>query len=343
MDTYPEWARTRPSVWRSTCFKRLAAVISTIIFVCITIFLTQYFANFRLFIPTRPSDQPRVGSEQVSLDSTQIQAQNSWRKSLVHYNKLQDEKFTVALQTYHRPKELNKTLGALLNESIPSLHQVVVVWNDVDTEPPADYISDLGIPVRFRASEHNSLNEKLRPDPEFETQAVLLSDDDVYYHPKDLEFAFQTWRRLGPNKLTGALPRCSKFQKGSGYKYNFCSKKGDDITYNMIITNLAFTHVSFMGFYWSDTPVMKQIREYVDEHRNCEDIAFNFVHSYLSGEGPMLVYGKEHYVNMDPPKGISRKKGHLRARTKCLNDFVDIFGMMPLVDETEHVRRSGWL
>lgn len=62
------------------------------------------------------------------------------------------------MQTYQRPRELNATLHALLTERIPSLHEVVVVWNDVDTVPPPNYESTHGVPVRYRQSGENSLN-----------------------------------------------------------------------------------------------------------------------------------------------------------------------------------------
>lgn len=194
--------------------------------------------------------------------------------------------------------------------------------------------------MRFRASARNSLNEKLLPDPTFRTQAILLSDDDVYYHPQDLEFAFQSWRKFGRNRLAGALARCANRDKDGNWKYTFCSNKDEDSSYSMIITNLAFSHISFLDYYSSDDAMMKEIREYVDKKFNCEDIAMNYVHSYLTGEGPLLIQGRRNYVNYIPAEGISRKKGHLQARSKCLNDFADIFNTMPLVNETAYMKRG---
>lgn len=227
-----------------------------------------------------------------------------------------------------------------MDETIPSLLEIVVVWNDLEAKPPSDYTSPLGIPVRFRASTRNSLNEKLLPDSTFRTQAILLSDDDVYYHPQDLEFAFQSWRKFGRNRLTGALARCSRMDKNGNWKYTFCSNDDEDSSYSMIITNLAFSHISFLDYYSSDDEMMNEIREYVDHGFNCEDIAMNYLHLYLTGEGPLLIQGREKYVKYMPSKGISTKKGHLQARSKCLNDFVDIFNTMPLVDEAAYVHRG---
>ena len=246
---------------------------------------------------------------------------------------------SISMLTYRRPKELNHTLTVLLEEKIPSLHEIVVVWGDLEAELPMNFESKHGVPVRFRMSLKDSLNEKLRPDPDFKTQAILLTDEDVYYRPKDLEFVFQTWRKFGRVRLTGALARCSDIDAQGNYNYNFCSRKERDV-YSMILTNLCFSHISFMDYYWSKDTTMAKIRDYVDEVFNCEDIALNYVQGLLTGQGPLLVNGQERYVNLNPPKGISTKPGHLKARSKCLNDFAKMFECMPLVDETAHIQKG---
>lgn len=239
------------------------------------------------------------------------------------------------MQTYKRPKELNDTLHGLLSEPIPSLHEVVIVWNDLETKPPANYISTHGVPVRYRHSKHNSLNEKLYADPAYETQAIFLSDDDMYFKPKDLEFVFQSWRSFGKWRMTGGFARCSVKDDQGQWKYDFCSK--EEGTYNMILSGLAFAHISFLDFYSSDDVVAKQVRDYVDEHFNCEDIAINYFAALLTGEAPLLVKGKEPFVSYVPKDGISTKPGHLEARTKCLNDYNKIFQCMPLKSATAHI------
>ncbi|KAM3552943.1 hypothetical protein MY1884_006930 [Beauveria asiatica] len=138
------------------------------------------------------------------------------------------------MQTYNRSDELDQTLHALLSEEIPSLLEVVVVWNNVDDEVPADYVSKHSVPVRYRQSPVNSLNQKLWPDPAYKTKAILLGDDDVYYHPSDVEFAFGAWREFGRDRMT------------------------------------------------SDEADMTNIRNYVDQQMNCEDIAMN----HVTADGP---------------------------------------------------------
>ncbi|KGQ07664.1 Exostosin-2 [Beauveria bassiana D1-5] len=265
-------------------------------------------------------------------------SQHRWNAAKQRYLHLKDDKFTIAMQTYNRRDELNETLHAILSEEIPSLLEVVVVWNNVDEQAPADYVSQHRVPVRYRQSPVNSLNQKLWPDPAYKTQAILLSDDDVHYHPSDVEFAFQAWRAFGRHRMTGALARCAEPIEDGKLRYSLCAEDQD--AYAMVLTNLAFAHISFLDYYWSDEADMTRMREYVDRHMNCEDIAMNHVTSLLTGQGPLQVAGRKRYVNMEPASGISRKPGHIGARSQCLDDFADIFGCKALINETGHIQRS---
>ncbi|RXG41424.1 hypothetical protein VDGE_08114 [Verticillium dahliae] len=253
----------------------------------------------------------------------------------VKYAHLRDDRFTIAMQTYRRPKELNETLHVLLKDHIPSLHEIVIIWNNLDQAPPQNYTSAHGVPVRYRASPRNSLNQKLLPDPSFATQAVLLSDDDVYYHPRDLEFAFQAWRRFGRRRLTGAMARCTGVGKNGEWQYRMCARGAD--AYSMIITNLAFVHVAFLEYYSSDDPTMAMIREHVDYNLNCEDIAMNYVTQMLTREPPLLVRGHQAFFNAEPAQGISKAPGHFAARSLCINKFAEAFGCMALLEETVRI------
>ncbi|KAF5024962.1 hypothetical protein F66182_2913 [Fusarium sp. NRRL 66182] len=332
--TKVEWVKAHAlDVVKSRAFRRTAGTVVVFTFIVIFIIVT----NIGLFIPRMIKGISRFPSCQSKGING---AAAIWETSKKKYVDLLDDKFTIAMQTYHRPQELQDTLNAILNEDIPSLLEVVVVWNDLANYPPDDYISKHGVPVRFRKSKRNSLNEKLWPDPKYKTQAILLSDDDVYYHPSDLEFVFQTWRKFGRNRMVGALARCAPADTFGYHKYTFCSdKKGEDV-YNLILTNLAFSHVSFLDYYSSNDTTMTRIRNYVDEGFNCEDIAMNYVHSLLTGEGPLLINGHTKYVNFEPREGISSKKGHMGARSACLDDFAKFFGCNPLIDESAYIQRG---
>ncbi|KAH7015532.1 glycosyl transferase family 64 domain-containing protein [Ilyonectria destructans] len=338
MEIYLEKAKHHLGFVKSRVFRRIATVF--VAFSCVVAFIivTARLTNVGEVLPkVIGSFLPKIPT---CVSRNESGVQEIWKTAEDKYKHLMNDKFTIAMQTYQRPKELNDTLHAILSEEIPSLHEIVIVWNDLKATPPDGYTSKHGVPVRFRVSKRNSLNEKLWPDPDYKTQAILLSDDDVYYHPKDLEFVFQSWRKFGQHRLTGALARCSTVDAYGNWAYDFCSSKAEEDIYSMVLTNLCFSHISFLDYYSANETTMNEIRDYVDEGFNCEDIALNYVQSLLTGDGPLLVQGREKYVNFVPSKGISTKKGHLAARSRCLNDFAKIFECMPLIDETAHIQKG---
>ncbi|KAM3467059.1 hypothetical protein NHJ6243_000456 [Beauveria neobassiana] len=267
----------------------------------------------------------------------------AWNLTERNHRDLLDDRFTIALSTFHRPKELHNTLNILLANKIPSLLEIVVIWNNLDEALPASFVSQHGVNVRYRKPTRDSLNEKLWNDPSYCTRAILLSDDDVFYRPADLTFVFDMWRRFGRARVTGALARCARVDAAGRWEYSQCHPGGK---YALVLTNLAFVDVSVLDAYNSDFDPVQEMRRYVDESRNCEDIALNFVAAArpttpdsraTSVSGPLLVRGSGQYVNLDPSSGISRRRGHLATRSECLNRFASAFGCMPLVDEVARI------
>ncbi|KAF5676099.1 exostoses 3 [Fusarium heterosporum] len=200
-----------------------------------------------------------------------------WNDIVNRTSDLLEEKFTIAIQTYKRPRQLKKTLAHLTEHKVPSLHEIVVVWNEIDAQPPADFETKHGVLVRYRKSKMNSLNQKFLPDPAYRTQGILLSDDDWNYNTTgDLEYVFQQWRKAGMHRLTGAFARCWQDNDVTGTPMYNSNCKGQD-GYSMILSGLAFTHISYLEYYHSEDDIMTGVRELVDAAFNCEDIALNFL------------------------------------------------------------------
>ncbi|KAG4421872.1 hypothetical protein IFR04_004984 [Cadophora malorum] len=235
-------------------------------------------------------------------------------------------RWTITIGTYKRPKELNNTIKILLSEPIPSLQEIVIINNDLNDTLPEDYVSPLGVPVRHRMSEVNSMNNRLTPDPLLKTQAVFSSDDDVYFTPSDLEWGFQIWRNYGQNRIVGAHGRCVG--------------GGQESYYQMVLVGLAFIHVKFMGFYASAHPIAVQARNLVDETFNCDDLAMNYIMSMLTCQGPLQLRGQKPWHDLGSPDGISHKSDHQQTRDRCLRSFEDWMGGSPLVNVTGHMRRG---
>ncbi|KAF7550956.1 hypothetical protein G7Z17_g5353 [Cylindrodendrum hubeiense] len=174
---------------------------------------------------------------------------------------------------------------------------------------------------------------KLRPNPTYRTKAILLHDDDVHYTPIEMELAFQVWRQQGQYRVTGAFARCVVMGSDGKWKYKSCGNGG---YYNMVLTGLLFTHISFLEYYSSEDPMMSQIRDYVDKVFNCEDVAFNYMAAMLSCTSALQVTGPQVAFDARPPGGISTSAKHKKTRHECVDDFKNILGYMPLKNSAVH-------
>ena len=79
--------------------------------------------------------------------------------------------------------------------------------------------------------------------------------------------------------------------------------------YSIILTKAAFLHHKYFDMYTNIMPV--SIREYVDENRNCEDIAMQYLISNHTGLPPLYVKG--HLSDYGALGGISTSKNVLVA------------------------------
>ena len=75
------------------------------------------------------------------------------------------------------------------------------------------------------------------------------------------------------------------------------------------------------------------IKSWVDEHMNCEDIAFNFLIANTTGKPPIKVTPRQKFKcpECSTAAMISGDMGdHMVERSECINRFTNIYGMMPL-------------
>ena len=126
---------------------------------------------------------------------------------------------------------------------------------------------------------------------------------------------------------------------GDQWKYSFCPR--DPGKYWLVLSNLAFVHISFLDYFLSNDPIMVKFRDKTDEVFNCDDLAINYVVSMLTCNGPLRVVGREPYVSYLPKIGTSTSPKHKEIRHGCLNYFNDLFGYMPLVRQTGRIEQLG--
>lgn len=228
----------------------------------------------------------------------------------------------------------------------PNVHAIQIVWSDQDNAPPPLSFFKISphsrVPVLFEKQPTDSLNNRFRAILPVETPAVLSVDDDLVISCKDLDFAHKVWQ-ASPQSLVGFTPRLATWDKEQrGYHYQSSWKvvwwHG---LYNIVLTKCCFMHRDFLGAYFSS--LSREMLSYVDEHRNCEDLAMQFVVSNATGGVPP-VWVQARFQDRGTHSGISQGKDHERERSQCVTRLVKEFGRLPLT-VTSHKAidaRAAW-
>lgn len=76
-----------------------------------------------------------------------------------------------------------------------------------------------------------------------------------------------------------------------------------------------------------------EIRNWVDENMNCEDIAMNFIVANVTGKAPVKVTPRKKFKCPECSNNEMLSADvvrHLTERSVCINRFADAFGVMPL-------------
>ncbi|KAL7253906.1 hypothetical protein ACSBR1_008279 [Camellia fascicularis] len=154
-------------------------------------------------------------------------------------------------------------------------------------------------------------------------------DDDVIVPCRTLDFAFAVWQ-TAPFTMVGFVPRMHWLdQEKNGityFKYEGWWSVWWMGTYSMVLSKAAFFHRKYLDLYTHKMP--SSIYDYITRERNCEDIAMSLLIANATDAPPIWVKGKIYEIGSS---GISSLIGHSKRRNKCLNDFVSLYGMMPLV------------
>jgi hypothetical protein len=185
--------------------------------------------------------------------------------------------------------------------------------------------------VSFIAHEVDSLNNRFMPLGYLpHRDAIFTVDDDIRVPCHELGLGFETWRSR-PDSIVGYIPRIHVRGSSGALDYRCWWNVWWYGAYSIILTKAAFVHHKYLDLYSNHMPVA--IREYVDKHKNCEDIAMQFLVSNATNLPP--VYIKGHLANQGI-FGISTIRNvvtgpYMDVRANCLNDFVKIYGRNPLV------------
>lgn len=139
-------------------------------------------------------------------------------------------------------------------------------------------------PINLIKTKANKLSNRFIPYEEIETEAILSIDDDIVMLTSDeLEFGFEVWREF-PDRIVGFPSRTHVWDNGTGtWKYE--SEWTNEIS--MVLTGAAFYHKYWNYLYTTSMP--SEVKDWVDEHMNCEDIAMNFLIANVTNKPPIKV------------------------------------------------------
>ncbi|CAH0552853.1 unnamed protein product [Brassicogethes aeneus] len=278
----------------------------------------------------------------TSLDVVQDRIYPQWRKVYDQTNLVRREDnsnplffpitapkshgFTAVILTYDRIESLFTLIERL--SKVPSLMKVLVVWNNQKKSPPplSEFPAILK-PIRLIRTKENKLSNRFLPFKEIETEAVLHIDDDIVMLTSDeVEFAYEVWREF-PDRIVGFPSRMHKWDNiTSTWKYE--SEWTNEIS--MVLTGAAFLHKYWSYLYTKGMP--SNLKDWVDDHMNCEDIAMNFLVANATNKPPIKVTPRKKFkcpecINNEM---LSADLGHMVERTQCINRFTKAFGRMPL-------------
>lgn len=237
---------------------------------------------------------------------------------------------TVVMNTFKRHDMMMDAIDYYAK--CPVVRYIYVIWSEPAAVPEAvlsRYTSYSTPQVVFHIQTADSLNNRFRPlPPAAHTDAVFSVDDDMRIPCADLSVAHEVWASA-PMNMVGFMPRIH-VRRGDSYQYRCWWFTWWTGAYSIVLTKAALLHHRYFAMY---TSLPQELLTYIDDRRNCEDIAMQFLVSNVTNLAP--IYVKGHLTDLGALGGISTsqnvlKAGHMAARDECINDLIGFFGRNPL-------------
>ncbi|XP_072932904.1 exostosin-2 [Epargyreus clarus] len=234
--------------------------------------------------------------------------------------------FTAVILTYDRVESLFTLVRKLVRT--PSLAKILVVWNNQKKQPPpSSEWPVINKPLKVIRTTANKLSNRFFPYDEIETECQLTIDDDiVMLTPDELEFGFDVWREF-PDRIVGFPSRLHVWDNvTSSWRYH--SEWTNQIS--MVLTGAAFHHKIWSWYYTHKMP--REIRDWVDDNFNCEDIAMNFLVANVTRKPPIKVTPRKKFKcpECTNTEMLSADARHMTQRSACIDRFARIYGHMAL-------------
>lgn len=158
--------------------------------------------------------------------------------------------------------------------------EINVVWNNEESMESMDVFKNNEKwvrPVYFYKTSSNSMNWRFKIAQEVKSQVFFSIDDDITVGCEELMRGFQIWRNnaigsIGPIVSYG--PRHYEYTLKPGFQYG---RGKTNNVFNIGLVGLAFISRHFMDLYYTDLFEIKEMRDYVVQKNNCDDIGLNWV------------------------------------------------------------------
>ena len=211
-----------------------------------------------------------------------------------------EKSFAVAINTYKRPDMLRDAVQHYADTcgKRAGVSQVFIIWAEqgVQVPEPSSFFTggtttnslrnpktSLGnrAEVYVLQKAKDSLNSRFEPIEQLKSTAVFMVDDDIRVACPSLSHAFHAWNAQ-PDSMVGYYPRLASAprhdpQSQSELIYHTWPVVYMQNKFNFILTKACFLHSKYLTLYTGDE-FPQAIKDHVDEHMNCEDIAMRYVH-----------------------------------------------------------------
>jgi hypothetical protein len=256
-----------------------------------------------------------------------------------------DDSLTVLINTFKRHEQLEASVK--FYTQCPLVKHIAIVWSESDPPPESmskRYAKSQSPVISFEIHETDSLNNRFMPLKSAHSDAIFSVDDDMKIPCEELALAYQVWKGSS-RSIVGWMPRMHI--RGSDHQliYRCWWRVWWHGYYSIILTKAAIIHHDYLDLYTNK--MSQSIRDMVDQNRNCEDIAMQFLISDETKLPP--IYVKGHLGDSGALGGISTNQNvvtasHMDARSQCLNDLAKIYGHNPLINSNFIVdsAANGW-
>ena len=239
--------------------------------------------------------------------------------------------FTCVITTFSRPLEMiQRVIDSV--QHIEAIKEIRIKNSNPGRTIDGKFFVS-GIPLSVDSYKDTSLNNRFDIS-KIQTEGVFYLDDDIILEREDIQYMLNMWSEH-KTKLVGPFTRTHVNDT-----YTFNTRKA----YSIMLTKALVISIDYVYKY--DCLLHPQLKNYVTQQVNCEDILMNYLVASMTGEGPLFVAARP-AVDLGRKTGLSVKDGSPStafkdARSVCMVYFSKLFGGNPLRYSHVYLKRNHY-